>query len=145
MIEMRRWVDAVDLAHQVDDHVDADHLDDEEDPFGRPLPDEAVNQRRDPARTRHRGRVPDARPGDRAQHVAENQQEQAVFLDEVEQFRLVAAVRHRRQVGEEQCRADRRVREQHMDRGDQADDPAAADAGLVPHGIKADVFHPGSV
>jgi hypothetical protein len=55
--------------------------------------------------------------------------------------RACCAVRVDRQAGEEDRRADRGVREQHVDRGDDADDPAAAHAGLEPGGVQTDHVH----
>ena len=76
-------------ARQIDEQVDADHLNDEEHPFARPEPDEGVDERRDPAGGRDRGGEPDARTRDGAEHVAEDEEEEAVAADEGEVGGLV--------------------------------------------------------
>ena len=128
---------AVHPVGQIDQHVDAHHLDDEEHPLGSPHPDEVVDQGRDAPGTGHRGRIPDTRPGDRAQDVAEHQQEEAVTADEFQQVRSIVAVGVIRQEGEKDRRADGGMGEEDVNRGDDPHDPSAAHPGFVPGGIEA--------
>jgi len=82
----------VHLADQIDQRIDAYHLDGEEHPFGRPDPNEVVDQAAHTARTGHGDRIPDAGPGNGADDVRKHQQKHAVLAHEVQQLWLVLTI-----------------------------------------------------
>ena len=132
-------------ACEVHEQIDAGDFDQEEHPFGGPEPDEVVNQRRNAAGIGDCGGKPDAGAGDRAEHVAEDQQEGAVFADKVKVLGLVGRHRTSCKPRKDKRGTDRSVRKQHVDRGDEADHPSRTDAGLKPGRVESEeLVHGGS-
>ena len=71
-------------AGQIDKQIDADDLNEEEHPFARPEPDEAVNESGNAARARNRCGKPNAGTRDGTQHVAEDEKKETVAANETE-------------------------------------------------------------